>query len=90
MKEVKKALYPNKTHSPSGSEERWSNPPTPFEQIYANYENFDPSHPFAPYVSTSHMGFDYQLGGDFGQRGHTFNAPPPPPPLKQPKPSMAG
>jgi hypothetical protein len=59
--EVKKALYPNKTPSPSGSEERERNPPTPFEQRYANYENFDPSHPFAPshsfapYASTSHM-----------------------------------
>jgi AraC-like DNA-binding protein len=31
MKEVKKALYPNKTPSPLGSEERESNPPTPFE-----------------------------------------------------------
>jgi hypothetical protein len=28
-----------------------SNPPTPFEQRYANYENFDPSQPFAPYAS---------------------------------------
>jgi hypothetical protein len=58
MNEVKKALYPNKTPSPSGSEEIESNTPTPFEQRYANYENFDPSHPFAPYASTSHMGFD--------------------------------
>jgi hypothetical protein len=31
MNEVKKTLYPNKTHSPPGSEERESNPPTPFE-----------------------------------------------------------
>jgi hypothetical protein len=46
--EVKKALYPNKT--PPGFEERESNTPTPFEQRYAKYENFDPSHPFAPYV----------------------------------------
>jgi hypothetical protein len=30
MKEVKKALYPNKTPPPS-SEERESNPPTPFK-----------------------------------------------------------
>jgi hypothetical protein len=67
MKEVKKALYPNKTPSPPGSKERESNSPTPFDQRYANYENFDPSHPFAPYVSTSHMGFDSQLGGSFGQ-----------------------
>jgi hypothetical protein len=52
IKEVKKALYPNKTPSPLGSEERESNPPTPFEQRYANYENFDSSHPFAPYAST--------------------------------------
>jgi hypothetical protein len=51
MKDVKKALYPNKTPSPPGSKERKSNPPTPFEQRYANYENFDPSQPFAPYVS---------------------------------------
>jgi hypothetical protein len=58
MNEVKKVLYPNKTPSPSGSEERESNPPTSFERRYANYENFDPSHPFAPYASTSHMGFD--------------------------------
>jgi hypothetical protein len=58
MKEVKFALYPNRTPFPLGFEERESNPPTPFEQIYANYENFDPSHHFAPYVSTSHMGFD--------------------------------
>jgi hypothetical protein len=29
--EVKKALYPNKISSPPGSEERESNPPTPFE-----------------------------------------------------------
>jgi hypothetical protein len=35
MKEVKKGLYPNKT-SALGSEERESNPPTPFEQRYAN------------------------------------------------------
>jgi hypothetical protein len=67
MKEVKKALYPNKTPSPPGSKERESNSPTPFDQRYANYENFDPSNPFAPYVSTSHMGFDSQLGGYFGQ-----------------------
>jgi hypothetical protein len=45
---VKKALYPNK--APPGFEERESNTPTPFEQRYAKYENFDPSHPFAPYV----------------------------------------
>jgi hypothetical protein len=50
MKEIKKALYPNKTPSPPGSEERESNPPTPF----------------APYASTSHMRFDSQLGDDFG------------------------
>jgi hypothetical protein len=66
MNEVKKAIDPNRTPSPLGSEERESNPLTPFEQRYANYENFDPSHPFAPYASTSHMGFDSQLGGDFG------------------------
>jgi hypothetical protein len=66
MKEVKKALYPNKTPSPPGSEERKSNPPTQFEQKYSNYENFDPSHPFAPCASTSHMGFDSHLGGEFG------------------------
>jgi hypothetical protein len=70
---------------PSGSEERESNPPTLFEQRYASYENFDPLLPFAPYASTSHMGFDSQLGGDFGQHGHTFDAPPP----EQPRPSMA-
>jgi hypothetical protein len=58
MNKVKKALYPNKTPSPPGSEERESNPPNLFEQRYANYENFDPSHPFAPYASTSDMGFD--------------------------------
>jgi hypothetical protein len=87
MNEVKKALYPNKTPSPPGSKERESNPPTPFEQRYANYENFDPSHPFAPYASTSHMGFDSQLGGDFGQQGPTFDAPPLPPP-EQLRPSM--
>jgi hypothetical protein len=51
MKEVKKALYPNKTPSPPGSKERESNPPTQFEQRYANYENFDPSQPFAPFAS---------------------------------------
>jgi hypothetical protein len=50
MKEVKKALYPNET-PPPGSEERESNPPTPFEQRYASYESFDPSQPFAPYAS---------------------------------------
>jgi hypothetical protein len=54
-----------------------------------NYENFDLSHPFAPYASTSHMGFDSQLGGDFGQQGPTFDAPPPPPPSEKPRPSMA-
>jgi hypothetical protein len=32
IKEVKKALYPNKTPSPPGYEERESNPLTPFEQ----------------------------------------------------------
>jgi hypothetical protein len=84
MKEVKKALYPNKTPSPPGFKERESNPPTPFEQRCANYENFDPSHPFAPYASTSHMGFDSQLGDDFGQQGPTFDAPPP----EQSRPSM--
>jgi hypothetical protein len=88
MKEVKKALYPNKTPSPFSSEERESNTPTPFEQRYANYENFDPSHPFAPYASTSHMRFDSQLGDDFGQQGPIFDAPPPPP-AKQSRPSMA-
>jgi hypothetical protein len=31
------------------------------------------------------MGFDSQLGGDFGQQGPTFDAPPP----EQPRPSMA-
>jgi hypothetical protein len=81
MNEVKKVL-PNKTPSPPGSEERESNSPTPFEQRYANYENFDPSHPFAPNASTSHMGFDSQLGGDFGQQGPTFDAPPPPEKLR--------
>jgi hypothetical protein len=34
MKEVKKILYPNKSLSPPGSEERESNPHTPFEQRY--------------------------------------------------------
>jgi hypothetical protein len=85
MNEVKKALYPNKTPSPLGFEERESNSPTPFEQRYANYENFDPSHPFAPYASTSHMGFDSQLGGDFGQQGPTFDVSHP----EQSRPSMA-
>jgi hypothetical protein len=85
MKEVKKELYPNKTLFPLGSKERESNPPTPFQQRYANYGNFDPSHPFAPYASTSHMGFDSQLRDDFGQQGPTFDAPPP----EQPRPSMA-
>jgi hypothetical protein len=80
MNEVKKALYPNKTPSPQGSKERESNPPTPFGQRYVNYENFDPLHPFSPYASTSHMGFDSQLDGDFGQQGPTFDAPPPPHP----------
>jgi hypothetical protein len=32
MKEVKKVLYPNKTPSPLGSEERESNPPKPFRR----------------------------------------------------------
>jgi hypothetical protein len=50
MKEVKKVLYPNKT-PPLGYKERESNPPTPFEQRYANYENFDPSKLFAHYTS---------------------------------------
>jgi hypothetical protein len=89
MNEVKKALYPNKTPSPPGSEERESNSPTLFEQRYANYKNINPSHPFAPYASTSHMGFDSQLGGDFGQQGPTFDAPPHPPPPEKPRPSMA-
>jgi hypothetical protein len=89
MNEVKKALYSNKTPSPLGSEERESNPTTLFEQRYANYENFDLLHPFAPYASTSHMGFDSQLGDDFGQQGPTFDVPPPPPPPEQPRPSMA-
>jgi hypothetical protein len=87
--EVNKALYPNKTPSPLGSKGRESNPPTPFEQIYASYESFDSSQPFAPYTSTCDMVFDSQLGGDFGQQGPTFDAPPPPPPLEQPRPSMA-
>jgi hypothetical protein len=89
MNEVKKALYLNKTPSPPGSEERESNPPTPFEQRYANYQNFDPSHPFALYASTYHMGFDSQLGGDFGQQSPTIDAPPLPPPPEQPRPSIA-
>jgi hypothetical protein len=84
MNEVKKALYPNKTPSPLSFEKKEINPPTPFEQRYANYENSDPSHPFAPHTSTSHMGFDSQLVGDFGQQGPTFDAPPP----EQPRPSM--
>jgi hypothetical protein len=88
MNEVKKALYPNKIPSPPGSEEREINSPTPWEQRYANYENFDPLHPFTPYASTSHMGFDSQLGGDFGQQGLAFDAPPAPPP-EQPRHSMA-
>jgi hypothetical protein len=50
--------------------------------------NFDPSHPFAPYASTSYMRYDSQLGGDFGHHGPSFEAPPPPPPLEQPRPSM--
>jgi hypothetical protein len=79
MKEVKSALYPNRTPCPPGSEERESNPSTPFEQRYANYENFDLSHPFALHASTSHMGFDSQFGVNFGQQGPTFDAPPPPP-----------
>jgi hypothetical protein len=85
MNEVKKALYPNKTPSPLCPGERESNPRTLFEQRYAKYENFDPSHPFAPYASIYHMGFNSQLGGDFGQQGPTFDGPPP----EQPRPSMA-
>jgi hypothetical protein len=88
MNDVKKALYLNKTPSPPSSEERESNPSTLFEQRYTNYENFNPSHPFAPYASTSHMGFDSQLGGDFDQQGPTFDAHYPPPPPEQPRPSM--
>jgi hypothetical protein len=53
MKEVKQALYPNRTPSPPGSKERGSNPPTTFEQRYASYENFDPSQSFAPYASVT-------------------------------------
>jgi hypothetical protein len=51
MKEVKKALYPNKKPSPPGSEETERNPPTHLEQRYERYESFDPSQPFAPYPS---------------------------------------
>jgi hypothetical protein len=51
IKEVKKALYPNKPPCPPGSEERESNPPTPFEQCYVIYESFDPSQSLAPYGS---------------------------------------
>jgi hypothetical protein len=80
MKEAKQALYPNRTPSPPVSEERESNPPTPFEQCYAGYENFDPSQPFAPYASTSHMGFVSQQGGAPGQQAPSFAAPPPPEP----------
>jgi hypothetical protein len=36
MKEVKKALYPNKTPSPLGYEERESDPPSPFKHRYAS------------------------------------------------------
>jgi hypothetical protein len=79
MKEVKQALYPNRTPSPPGSEDRESGPPTPFEQRYARYESFDPSHPFAHFAGTSHMGFHSQLGGDFGQQAPSSTAPPPPP-----------
>jgi hypothetical protein len=85
MKEVKQALYPNRTPSPPGSEERESNPPTPFEQRYGSYESFDLSQPFAPYASTSHMGSASQLGGGVGQQGPSSAAPPP----EQPRPSMA-
>jgi hypothetical protein len=88
MKEVKKALYPNKTPSPPGSEERESNPPTPFEQRSASYENFDPSQPFAPYASASHMEFDSQPGGAFGQQAPSFAAPPPLSPKEPPRSSM--
>jgi hypothetical protein len=74
MKEVKQSLYPDKTPSPLGSEERESNPPTPFEQRYVGYETFDPSQSFGPYASSSHMGFDSQLGGVFGQHAPSFAA----------------
>jgi hypothetical protein len=76
MKKVKQALYPNRTPSPLGSEERESNPPTPFEQRYASYESFNPSQPFAPYASTSHMGSASQLGGGVGHQGPSSIAPP--------------
>jgi hypothetical protein len=88
-KEVKKALYPNRTPSPPGPKERESNPPIPFEQRYASYENFDPSQPFAPYASTSHMECGSLLGDDFGQQGPSFAAPPPPPLTEQPRSSVA-
>jgi hypothetical protein len=61
MTQVKSSLYPNRTPSPLGPEKRESNPPTPFEQRYANYENFNPSYPFAPYASTFHMGLTLSL-----------------------------
>jgi hypothetical protein len=80
MKKIKQALYPNKTPSPPGSEERESNPPTPFEQCYAGYENFDPSQSFALYASTSHMGFVSQQGGAPDPHAPSFAAPPPPEP----------
>jgi hypothetical protein len=80
MKKVKQALYPNRTPSPPGSEERESNPPTPFEQCYASYENFDPSQSFALYASTSHMGFVSQQGGAPDPHAPSFAAPPPPEP----------
>jgi hypothetical protein len=41
--EVKQALYLNRTPSPLGSEEKESDPPTPFEQRYASYKSFDSS-----------------------------------------------
>jgi hypothetical protein len=52
MKEVKSVLYPNKTPSPPAPRKERATLLPVFEQRYANYEIFDPSHPFAPYTST--------------------------------------
>jgi hypothetical protein len=87
MNEVKKAIYPNKTPSPPGSDDRERNPsPLRLSKDMQDMKTLiHLTHLFPMQVPLKWS--LTQLGGDFGQQGHPFDAPPPPSP-EQPRPSM--
>jgi hypothetical protein len=101
VKILKSALCPEDPPSPAGSEERESNPPTPFEQRFERNQLEDPySQYYGSYNSDGQLGYASHVGqmefstsqfvgGNMGPQSNVFAAPPPFPPPDQHRPSVA-